>query len=254
MTCLLVIDSGNTAIKWGLVDKDKWIDKGVAMQTHRDSLGDVWGKIPEPSQVTISNVAGSLAEQSLMLIFKQLQWTAKVNWAFSKSDQCGVKNYYDIPSQLGSDRWAALIAAWSMKQQACLVVCVGTTMTVDILSNQGEFMGGIILPGFDLMQSTLINQTALLTDSSNGCFQKVPRNTQDAMVSGAIYGLTGAIEQMYSIFTKSLSHSNPKCIISGKGAQAVLPYIDIAGKEWVDDLVLEGLRIISLTDSSAIFT
>ena len=40
MTYLLVIDSGNTAIKWGLVDKDKWIDKGVAMQTHRDSLGD----------------------------------------------------------------------------------------------------------------------------------------------------------------------------------------------------------------------
>ena len=198
MSYLLAIDSGNTAIKWGVMDKNNWIDKGSVTQTHRDSLGVTWKKIPKPSQITISNVAGSPAEQSLTLIFKQLYWTVDVNWVSSKNYQCGVKNYYDNPSQLGSDRWAALIAAWRMKQQGCLVVCIGTTMTVDILSNQGEFMGGIILPGFDMMQSALVNQTALLTYPSKGCFQKLPHNTQDAMTSGVIHALTGAIEQMYA--------------------------------------------------------
>lgn len=246
MTYLLAIDSGNTAIKWGLADKNNWIDKGVVTQLCRDSLEAIWKEIPEPSQITISNVAGLLAEQSLTLIFKQLCWTANVNLVCSESYQCGVKNYYDIPSQLGSDRWAALIAAWRMKQRDCLVTCVGTTMTVDTLSNQGEFMGGIIVPGFDLMQSALVNQTALLTNSSKGCFQNLPHNTQDAMVSGAIYALTSTIEKMYKVFSKDLNHLNPICIVSGKGARAVLPYINIASKEWIDDLVLEGLRVISL--------
>lgn len=254
MTYLLAIDSGNTAIKWGLADDNNWIDKGVVTQTHRDSLEVIWKKISEPSQIIISNVAGSLAEQSLILIFKQLYWTANVNWVFSKNYQCGVKNFYDTPSQLGSDRWAALIATWRMKQQGCLVVGIGTTMTVDMLSNQGEFMGGIIVPGLELMQSALVSQTALLTYPSKGCLQEFPRNTQDAMISGAIRALTGTIQQMYSVFIKNLNHSNPNCIISGKGAQAVLPYIDIDCKEWIDDLVLEGLRIISLEDSSVLST
>jgi len=254
MTCLLIIDSGNTAIKWGVSDKSNWIEKGVVTQIHRDSLEVIWKKIPEPSQITIANVAGSLAEQSLILIFKQLYWTANVNWVFSKSYQCGVKNFYDTPSQLGIDRWAALIAAWRMKRQGCLVVCVGTTMTVDMLSNQGEFMGGIIMPGFDLMQSALVNQTALLNYPSKGRFQELPRNTQDAMISGAVRALIGAVEQMYRELTKNLNCPNPICIISGKGAQVVLPYIGIDCKEWVDDLVLEGLRIISLEDSSALLT
>lgn len=253
MSYQLVIDSGNTAIKWGVFDRDNWIDKGVIVQANRDSLKNAWKNIAVPSQITISNVAGSLVGQSLKSIFENLGWKVKVHWITAKDFQCGVSNSYSIPSQLGSDRWAALIASWKIRRQSCLVICVGTAMTVDVLSNNGEFMGGIITPGLDLMQNSLVNRTALLTQPNNGCFQALPRNTEDAMASGAIRALTGAIDQMYSLISDNLTISQPACIISGKGAQAILPYISIVSKEWVDDLVLEGLRIISLEDSSIVF-
>ena len=73
----------------------------------------------------------------------------------AREKQCGVRNGYAKPAQLGSDRWAALIAAWHLVQRKCLVVDSGTATTIDTLSGQGEFVGGLILPGVELMQRSL---------------------------------------------------------------------------------------------------
>src|SRR4051794_2109068 len=87
---------------------------------------------------------------------------AQPYWINAAAYQCGVRNYYEEASQLGSDRWAALIAAWQQQRQGCLVVDAGTATTIDALSDTGEFLGGIITPGVDLMQKALMENAGSL--------------------------------------------------------------------------------------------
>ena len=76
-------------------------------------------------------------------------------WVVARSEQCGVRSSYADPARLGADRWAALIGARHLYQGACVVVNAGTTMTVDALSSESIFLGGCIVPGFELMRRAL---------------------------------------------------------------------------------------------------
>lgn len=241
MPYLLAIDSGNTAIKWGLHDGNHWCTQGIIAQNQRDLLNPIWQKLPTPSSIIVSNVAGPLAETVLLNSFPA--WKAVPRWIMAVAYQCGVRNHYSDPAQLGSDRWAALIAAWNMKRQGCLVINVGTAMTVDALSEKGEFYGGIILPGFALMKQELAKRAALLT-LTEGCFQDFPVNTADAIHSGVVHALTGAIDHMYRLLSARLGHGTLNCIISGGGATILLPHIRIP-TIIVENIVLEGLRVIA---------
>ena len=90
---------------------------------------------------------------------------------------------------------SALIGARRLSSDACVVVNAGTAMTVDALTAKGEFIGGIIVPGFDLMHEALAANTARLS-SQRGDFSAFPRNTRDAITSGAIQASCGAVERM----------------------------------------------------------
>ncbi|SDY46473.1 type III pantothenate kinase [Nitrosomonas sp. Nm58] len=242
MPYLLAIDSGNTTIKWGLHNGSDWYKRGIIAQNQRALLNQIWRELPEPSSIIVSNVAGPLAEAALLNLF--VIWKVIPYWISATAYQCGVRNYYSNPAQLGSDRWAALIATWRMRRQGCLVINVGTAMTVDTLSDRGEFLGGIILPGFDLMKQALVNKTALLT-LTEGHFQDFPKMTSDAIHSGVIHALIGAIDHMYTLLSANQGRNTPDCIISGGGATLLLPHIKIPLPIFVDNLVLEGLKVIA---------
>lgn len=243
MTYLLAIDSGNTRIKWGLHDGSGWLKQGVVAQGKSAPLallGQEWQGLPEPARIVISNVAGEPARATLSGLFSG--WQAAPQWISASAFQCGVRNYYADPSQLGSDRWAALIAAWGQQRCGCLVVNAGTAMTVDALSDTGEFLGGIIVPGLDLMQKALVTNTASL-GSKKGEFQDYPDNTADAIASGAMQALAGAVERMSTSLAATLGHV-PDCIISGGAAQLLQPRLNLSARV-VDNLVLEGLVLIA---------
>ena len=156
----LLVDSGNTNIKWGLHDGLNWLNRGVVAQGQTLLLAQEWQTLLKPSRILVSHVAGTHARAELADLFSQ--WALEPSWVSAVAYQCGVRNYYANPAQLGSDRWAALIAAWQMQRQGCLVVDAGTAMTVDALSDTGEFLGGIITPGFDLMRKSLDGNTGSL--------------------------------------------------------------------------------------------
>ena len=127
--------------------------------------------------------------------------------------QCGVRNGYSSAAQLGSDRWAALISAWHMVSGKCLVVNCGTAITIDTLSGQGEFLGGLILPGVELMQRSLVAATDQLK-SEQGEYAPFPLNTADALFSGAIQACCGAIERQYTL----LDDDGAPVVLSGGAA------------------------------------
>ncbi len=241
MTYLLAVDSGNTRIKWGLHDGCGWLKQGVVAQSSRAALEREWQDLPEPSCIMVSNVAGMQTKTELSGLFFS-RWETEPQWAVASAYQCGVRNYYADPVQLGSDRWAALVAAWRLQRQGCLVVSAGTAMTVDALSDTGEFLGGIIVPGLELTQKTLTTNTASLK-LEKGEFCDYPDSTADAIYSGAVQAMAGAVERMAMQLTATLGHV-PDCIVSGGTAPLLLARLNIPAR-MADNLVLEGLVAIA---------
>jgi type III pantothenate kinase len=153
-----------------------------------------------------------------------------------------VTNGYENPLQLGADRWAALIAARRRtvseveSPPPAIVVNAGTAVTIDALDRDGVFRGGVILPGMRLMLQALAENTAAL-NVAPGVYQDFPVNTGDALYSGVIVAVAGAIEQM----RKRLRHDGGEvaCFVSGGAADEIAPYLT-GPLEVVDNLVLEG--------------
>jgi type III pantothenate kinase len=150
-----------------------------------------------------------------------------------------VGNTYAQPGQLGSDRWAALIAAWHLLGKAALVVNCGTATTIDALSAQGMFLGGLILPGVELMQRSVIGATAQL-QSADAEYAPFPQNTADALYSGAVQASCGAIQRQHLL----LGDMHAPVLLSGGAAAQLEGKVGLPVQR-VDDLVLKGIWLIS---------
>ena len=159
-------------------------------------------------------------------------------WLRGEPARCGVTSRYERPTDLGPDRWAALIAARALEPgRACLVVNAGTATTIDTLSAAGEFLGGLILPGIDLMRFVLHEHTGRLP-LQEGRFVRTPRNTVDAIETGCRHAQAGAVERMHRVLG-----GDSACVVSGGGGQALIERLDLPCR-YVENLVLEGLACI----------
>lgn len=237
---LLAVDAGNTRIKWGLRNGTNWFRLG-AVETSiytAQSLGEVVGEQTTIERIFISNVAGAAIAQALRTSLSPLATPIFID---SQPDQCGVKNGYKEPAKLGTDRWAALIAA-HMKPATQLVVMAGTALTIDALTEEGCFLGGLIVPGPALMRTALAQGTAQLS-SDKGVFQIFPTETRTAIESGAIRACVGAIQSMSTALHAHQGHI-PRIIGSGGALQTLAPHLPFA-LEINDNLVLDGLLRIA---------
>ena len=122
-------------------------------------------------------------------------------------------------------------------------------MTVDALSDTGEFLGGIIVPGFELMKKALTTNIITL-QNQEGEFSDFPNNTANAIHSGTVHALVGTVNRMSELFSVTLGHM-PKCIISGGASQQLMSELNMDASV-VDNLVLEGLVLIAEENSEII--
>jgi type III pantothenate kinase len=233
---ILAVDAGNSRIKWALHDRNAFVHEGWVARTDLGLLGRTWASLPAADVIVVANVAGEVVRAGLQKLFAR--WKAEPRWVAATAAQCGVVNRYDDPSQLGVDRWAALIGARQLVTGSCLVVNAGTAMTVDALSAQGEFLGGIIVPGFDLMLDALASNTAGLS-SERGSFAPFPRSTRDAITSGAVQALCGAVERVRTAMVAD-GHGEPALLVGGGAGEIVVQRLGLPVTR-ADRLVLEGL-------------
>jgi type III pantothenate kinase len=239
---ILAIDAGNSRIKWGVHDDGdgSWEVQGWAETARAGQLARAWVDLEPPGAVIATNVAGARAAAALTAAARRLG--RRIRFVKSAAAQCGVRNSYEQPAQLGPDRWAALIGARGMHHGACVVVGAGTTVTVDALSADGVFLGGIIVAGSELMRHALARNTARLT-ARRGHFAYFPARTADAIESGTLNALAGAVERM-ARFMREAGEEAPLTVVSGGGAHALAPHLN-GTIEVVDNLVLEGIARIA---------
>lgn len=231
---MIAIDAGNTRIKWGIHDGARWLDQGALPTGEVSRLAEVSADWLGGERVVACNVAGE--EVGATISAALASRFGALHWLRSSAQCCGVRNGYEYPERLGADRWAALIGARAQTAEACLVVCVGTATTVDWLAADGEFRGGLILPGVDLMRASLARNTAQLP-LAEGEFRCAPRNTMDAIVSGCLHAQIGAIERMYA---KLAAEPGARCLLTGGAAPSLVPHLQIPFV-LVESLILDGL-------------
>jgi type III pantothenate kinase len=248
---ILAIDAGNSRVKWGWLESDgdsgyRWSSIStvslIEFAASSDHVNPFSVTHETPEGIVISNVAGEGAQTLLV------NWTsifdAEPLWLHGERERCGVKSRYERPEQLGPDRWAALVAARGLHNGASLVVNAGTATTVDMLAEDGTFLGGAILPGVELMRFVLHEHTGRLP-IQEGSFRDMPRNTLDAIETGCRQAQAGAIERMYRTFREL--DGNPLCIIGGGAGVALMEQL-ASPRRYVENLVLDGLARIALDE------
>ena len=249
---LLLVDAGNTRVKWALAeDKEdavpgNWTLSGsvgsdaVAGLTHR------WRNL-SVSRVLISNVAGQPILDGLSGVWPHAFTSppAAIKWFASSPQMGGIRNGYRNPAQLGCDRFASMIGARALfPGRPLVVVTCGTATTIDVVTADGFFPGGLILPGLGLMAGSLAKHTAQLPQIAQhfAIAALLADNTDDAISSGCLAAQVGAIERAVA------SHANRQgpvqCLLSGGAAGMIAPHLSISCAK-VDNLVLIGLQVVA---------
>jgi type III pantothenate kinase len=258
---LLTIDAGNTRTKWAIFDRNGEITRHGACVNDQLSSIDLNPESLGYERVIISNVAGNVHASRLENLLAS--HNRPILWVKASNETCNVINGYIDVETLGTDRWASLIAAWHIKHAPCVVVNAGTAVTIDALhsqsgnNQQAEFLGGMILPGFKLMQTSLGIGTAQLPkiDTVQDFNENPPvgifaRSTTQAITTGAVHAITGAIEHMANALEAKCGQT-PFIVMSGGDAAVIQSYLTDAVTNptvIVDNLVLKGLYLLERSE------
>ncbi|WP_298294473.1 type III pantothenate kinase [Thiomonas sp.] len=242
---LLVLDVGNTRLKWGLYAAAQ---PGAALLAHGamvledvDHLHQALSPWPRPAAVIGCAVAGAVVTARVCAELDTLGLHCQ--WIGAQAEQCGVRNGYVTPSLLGADRWAALLGARQhVPDGAAMIISVGTAVTVDCLSRDGVFLGGVILPGFGLMLRALEMGTAGLR-VPEGEIREFPVNTSDALMTGGALAIAGAAQQMYARL-RAREPQGVQVLLTGGAAPKLHPALGLPHRH-VEHLVFDGLLCIA---------
>jgi len=233
---LLLIDAGNTRVKWAIAldgaAPGDWIAHGAVAHADLETLGDAWAG-HAIARALVSNVAGATLAERLAA-----QLPVAPTPFVARPELAGLRNRYREPARLGADRFAAALGARTLAPARALVVATcGTATTVDAVSADGDFVGGMILPGLGLMLGSLARNTAQLPQVAAGANMPptFADNTQDAILSGCLAAQAGAIERACAALPEAL------CILSGGAAPQVAPALGVPYR-MLDNIVLVGLH------------
>jgi len=229
----LLIDAGNSRIKWGVHDGVRWCEQGTVEHARIAQLAQAWAVWP------ITSVYASLVASEAIRFALQSVSAWPIRWIEALSNGFGVCNHYQDPRQMGADRWLAVLAARRLAAQDVVVVCAGTALTIESLCQSGDYLGGLILPGFHVMLHSLGQATARL-DQPAGNKVDFPQTTADALASGVVEAQVGAIERAR---TRLASHTGGALLlvmVTGGDAERIAPWL-ASPVRIVDNLVLMGL-------------
>jgi type III pantothenate kinase len=250
----LLLDAGNSAVKWVLATHD-----GRAGPAHGSMRNAPPAELtPALARALTERAVGpveaaygcGVAAPALVQAIEQAVLEAcalPVHWFETQSrfehDGVVLRNGYRDSTQLGVDRWHALIAARAAhRDRSLVVVTAGTATTVDGLTIDGSFVGGVIAPGVRLMYEALARGTAKLS-VSRGRLVAYPDNTDDAIASGVVGCQIGLVERFVRRFGDA--HCEPLVVLTGGHAPQLAPYVGVGTSLPAvvreENLVLRGL-------------
>ncbi|HEY9133679.1 MAG TPA: type III pantothenate kinase [Dyella sp.] len=239
----LLLDLGNTRLKWAVLDGDTWTTRGAVAWSDdiERTLIEAWQALHGVRQIDGASVVDSVREARVEAIVMNM-FGHKARWLRTPAEACGVRSAYAEPERLGVDRFLAMVAAYRDGDAPCVLVGVGTALTLDALAANGHHLGGLIAPGPQLMQQALWGATARVYPEP-GRVLDAADNTADAVASGCWQAAIALIERFASRMASSLGGS-PRLVLGGGDAAALQPLLALPSR-LAEDSVLRGLAVWS---------
>ena len=242
----LLFDVGNTRLKWGVAEDGEIHRTGsITHEKIRESgLSALTTRLPKAVDTAIaSNVAGPTFATRLTGVVGA-HCGCDLHFAKTERAAFGITNSYKQPRRMGADRWVAMIGAWSEFQSACLIVDAGTAVTIDALDDEGDHLGGQILPGVLMMADALASKTSDIPATRPAAAESFEgiamfaRNTRNAVGSGALSAVAGAVER--AITTLRSNAYDATVVLTGGDASRILTALEEPPLHR-PNLVLQGL-------------
>lgn len=244
---LMAVDIGNTTVVVGLFDGSRLVrklrfaskkdagykDYNILLQLELAQMGDVVIR-----NMVICSVVPELTGEWKKLA--ESEFGASVYEVNAQSD-LGLSFKVEDPSFIGPDLIANAFGAWKMYDQHCIIIDMGTATTLQVVSREGRFEGGIIVPGLELSLKSLGQGASLLKSIELDLpTELIGTHTRESILSGIvnghIYMLTGFVQELYSIYP------NAKVLLTGGLAASIKDLMD-ASFIHLPDLTLQGLYL-----------
>jgi len=236
---VLVVDAGNTSVKWAAYEGDELACLARDIQNETDTNTD------EATQTLLSFNPDNIyfasvrhADQEAKLIhFIQRQYTGiKLHTLKSQVYSCAVTNSYDDVSRLGIDRWLTVLAAFDNTHDT-VVIDAGTALKVEFIPADGRYQGGYIVPGQAMMEDMLVAKTGKIrfNDSDLINYKGVINNTGLAVHLGCWEMTLALVERVYKQNTKK------RFVFTGGNGYKIMQALNIKAK-YEPNLVVQGAK------------
>lgn len=242
----LLIDIGNTNLKWC------WLEGGKRtslqyMPHRREALPDLaqrcWADSKRPEAVFIANVAAPALNHHIDRWMRH-NWMLAPSFLVSEADSFGVQNAYGRPEQLGVDRWLTLVAVHNQYPGPACIVDSGTAITIDVIREEGQHLGGVILPGFELMRGALLENTHIpRVQSIQGTLNILGKDTESAVASACLNAAAALVERVFNTATEMIGKC-PDVFMTGSDAVLLQSALTIPTK-LQPELVMLGLSVVA---------
>jgi len=249
---LLAIDIGNTNSVFGIFQDGNLLTHWRLSSGMTRTVDESWITVKllcteeniEPSEIqgviigsvvpNVTNVFSMMAEKYLHIEPVIVDETLKID----------LKIKYDDPHQVGADRICNAIAGKHFYKVPQIILDFGTATTFDVVDKTGAYLGGVIMPGFEIAAKDLVQRAARLFKVKLQFPRKViGSNTEESMQSGILWGAVDSINGILTRIKDSLDDSEVQVIATGGVAEVMVPHLQ-GITDYNPDLTMHGLRLI----------
>src|SRR5687767_9646176 len=248
---LLAVDVGNTQTVLGLFRGEELVDH-FRLATDRSRTGDELG-VTLAALLDLEDVDGICLATTVPALQREWErvadrWARAPLLAVGPGVSTGIAIRYDDPREVGPDRIVNAVAAKERYGAPCIVVDFGTSTNFDVVSPEGEYVGGVLAPGIEISMDALFARAArLFRVDFNAPPTVIGKTTQTALQSGLVYGFVGQVDEIVTRIRAELG-VDAQAIATGGLAELVAPHSRTLAK--VDPfLTLEGLRLVYLRNA-----
>lgn len=238
----LLIDLGNTSLKWALWDGTLLSDMHSAR--HHGGLPldllATWESLDNIQKVRASSVGPETVKAAVTRICISL-WQCEPEFIRVDPGRSPVRIAYSEPARLGVDRWLALCAAHFLYPGPKLVLHVGTAITYDALLADGQHLGGLILPGISAMRASLLSSTQIPSHESADPDKRLWGGSTGQGIAAACLHAPAALADRLWQQLRQHTGTMPRQLITGGDAERLSPLLSHPSTHH-PDLVLQGLQ------------
>ncbi|MCB9757274.1 MAG: type III pantothenate kinase [Candidatus Omnitrophica bacterium] len=247
---VLAVDVGNTYIHLAVCRGDKIVSRQTIATVQnaaaqRIELNEVLASLRRNNRglvcVLVCSVVPSVTKVLEILVLKNFNIKAQV---VGRDVIVPMENLYRNPQHVGQDRLVCAYAACQLYGSPAIIIDLGTAITLDVVSEKREYLGGIIVPGIRITAETLFERTALLPlVDIHKPEHLIGKDTQGSILSGIFYGYGEMLKGLIRLLSHDFKNK-PQVIVTGGHVKLMNEYIKDSIDVVDSDLVLKGLVLL----------